>query len=147
MSWGTRPIQYSILVCVAGSGHVATSTNHTSTSPWKVVTLAHEPFLETVACASSALCIAADINGNLLASTSPGGGAAAWTSTPVDAGDKQPLVQGSWKFTRLTDTHNALLGVTCVGTKFCVVVAHGGVGRAGRSGGPGARAGLALRRP
>ena len=38
----------------------------------------------------------------------------------------KPLVQGSWRFTKLTDTHNALLGVTCVGSKFCVVVAHGG---------------------
>ena len=79
-------------------------------SAWRQVHIGEPDFDQytDVACPSAALCVATDLQSGRIVYS------------------KKPLVQGSWKFTKLTDTHNALLGVTCVGTKFCVVVAHGG---------------------
>ena len=67
---------------------ILTSTAPTVNGPWKSrkVEPANQFFtLFGISCPSKTLCVAADDNGDVLTSTNPTGGAAAWTRTPVDA--------------------------------------------------------------
>src|SRR5438445_10673591 len=59
--------------------------------------------LPAASCPSSSLCVAVDVNGNVVTSSNPTGGATAWRVTNVD---------GS----------NALTGVSCPSSVFCVAV-------------------------
>src|SRR5256712_5179038 len=63
--------------------------------------------LSDVSCPSSGLCFAVDNAGNLVASSNPTGGVAAWTVTRVD---------GS----------NSLFGVSCPSGSFCAVADNAG---------------------
>jgi hypothetical protein len=106
-----------------------------------------------VSCASRALCVAAGDVG-FSVSSDPAGGASAWRQVHVGeadfdqytdvacpsktlcvAGDLQsgrivhsttPLVQGSWKFTKLAGEHTRFSAASCADRRFCVVVADSG---------------------
>jgi hypothetical protein len=64
-------------------------------------------FLNGVSCPSSGLCVAVDGSGNVVTSSNPTGGAAAWTVTNVDG-------------------TNILKGVSCPSSGLCVAVDEGG---------------------
>jgi hypothetical protein len=75
-----------------------------------------------VTCSSSVFCVAMDTGGNVVTSSNPTGGAAAWTLTPVEAS-------------------YYLTGVSCPSSVLCVAVDSGGnvvIGRA--SGGAASQA-------
>jgi Bacterial Ig-like domain (group 3) len=63
--------------------------------------------LEGVSCPSSGLCVAVDQFGNVVTSSNPTGGAAAWTVTHVDG-------------------INSLAGVSCASSSLCVAVDRSG---------------------
>lgn len=69
--------------------------------------------LLAVSCPSSALCVAIELDGNVLTSTDPTGGAAAWTATHVDA-------------TNLNDDSNVLEDISCPSTSLCVAIDSSG---------------------
>jgi hypothetical protein len=56
-----------------------------------------------VSCPSSGLCVAVDDNGNVVVSSNPTGGAAAWTVTNIDG-------------------NNSLRGVSCPSIDLCFAV-------------------------
>jgi adhesin/invasin len=62
--------------------------------------------LDAVSCASASFCAAVDSSGNVLTSTDPTGGAAAWTSASIDS--------------------NGLTGVSCPSASLCVAVDSAG---------------------
>lgn len=65
--------------------------------------------LTAVSCPSASLCVAVDVEGDVLTSTNPTGGASAWTTTPVDAS-------------------HFLNAIACPTTSLCVAVdGHGNV--------------------
>jgi hypothetical protein len=105
-------------------------------------------YLNAVSCASSSLCVAVDFVGNVVTSSTPTGGAAAWTVTHVDdffmplSGVSCPssglcvavdisgnVVTSSnptggaaaWTVTHVDGT-NFLSGVSCTGSGLCVAV-------------------------
>jgi hypothetical protein len=47
-------------------------------------------YLNAISCPSASLCVAGDQAGNVFTSTSPAGGASAWTSAAVDIPGCQP---------------------------------------------------------
>lgn len=61
--------------------------------------------LSDISCPTKGLCVAVDYDGNVLVSTSPTGGAGAWSSAHVDSSEK-----------------NLLSGVSCPTTGLCVAV-------------------------
>jgi hypothetical protein len=63
--------------------------------------------LKGVSCPSSGLCVAVDQSGNVVTSSNPTGGAAAWTVTHVDG-------------------FNSLSGVSCPSSGLCVAVDQSG---------------------
>jgi hypothetical protein len=76
------------------------------------VRIDHQPpftgaFLSGLSCPTTGLCVAVDTNGNVITSTNPTGGAAAWTVTHVDG-------------------VNPILAVSCPTTSFCVAVDEAG---------------------
>ncbi|MHB1930279.1 MAG: hypothetical protein ACYCUG_12815, partial [Acidimicrobiales bacterium] len=56
-----------------------------------------------ISCPSVSLCVAVDVNGNVVTSTNPTGGVSAWTAANVDPG-------------------NTLSGVSCPSASLCVAV-------------------------
>jgi hypothetical protein len=101
----------SLCVAVDAEGNVLTSTDPAGgAGAWSVAhaddtvtTDGGQAALADVSCPSSSLCVAVDDAGNLIASTNPTGGAAAWTVADVDG----------------TAT---LLGVSCASGSLCVAV-------------------------
>lgn len=108
-------------VAVDDQGNVVTSNNPTGgsaawtrthvggdcTNPEKWTSC----LLNGLSCPSSALCVAVDSDGNVVTSSDPTGGPAAWTVTNVDS-------------VRLStvDSSNALIGISCPDTNLCVAV-------------------------
>ena len=87
-----------------------------------------------VSCPSTQLCVAFDGNGNVLTSTDPSGGAAAWASAHVDA---TVVPCGSHEANTCAGTITAL---TCPSTRLCVAVDSNGfvLTSTDPTGGPGA---------
>ena len=67
--------------------------------------------IDSISCPSATLCLAGDDAGNILSSTTPGGGRAAWSSAAVD-------VHAGGQFT--------IEGLSCPSTTLCVAVDNGG---------------------
>ena len=106
---------------VSSNGDVATSTDPTDASSWKVTTV--DPYAGAVAisCPSSSMCVGADPIGDLIASGDPMGGAAAWSvGNPFGA-----------------TTYDDLLfhAIACPSTTVCVVAAPGALATTTSSGG------------
>jgi len=83
-----------LCVAVDTSGNAVTSTNPSGgASAWATTAVDPEPSggnpdansIEAISCPNSTLCVAGDFSGNVLTSTNPTGGAAAWTLAPVDS--------------------------------------------------------------
>jgi hypothetical protein len=75
---------------------------------WAPVRIDHQPpfsgnLLTGVSCVGASFCVAVDVVGNVITSTNPTGGAAAWTVTNVDGGRN-------------------IRAVSCPATNFCVAV-------------------------
>jgi hypothetical protein len=104
---------------VDANGNVLTSSNPTGGAAAWTTTLVDNPSpdistrggLDDVSCASIGLCVVVDVNGNVVTSTNPLGGATAWTLTNVDGG-------------------NELSGVSCPNVSLCVAVDADGNGNA-----------------
>lgn len=92
----------------SATGAVTISTNPVANSPnWSAAAmLVSGGWIDGVSCASSGQCVAVDSDGDVHATTNPGGGASAWNSAPL----MSPLPIGA---------------VTCVPGPFCVLT--GGV--------------------
>lgn len=108
-----------VCVVVDANGNVLTSSNPTGGAAAWTVTLVDRPDIEVstrgglagVSCPSSSLCVAVDVNGNVVTSSNPTRGAGAWTLTNVDGG-------------------NELRDVSCPNVSLCVGVDADGNGNA-----------------
>ena len=108
-----------ICVAVDGSGNVVTSSNPTGGAPAWTVSHVHgmlavqlglgDFVMPRLSCPSSRLCVAMDGIGNVVTSSNPTGGAAAWTLTNTDV-----------------DAFNYLSGVSCPSVSICVAVDRSG---------------------
>ena len=111
----------SLCVAVDEAGNAVTSTNPTGgSSAWHVAHVDPGDLctpssgchgLSGVSCPSRSLCVAADVEGSVLTSTNPTGGARAWTTATV-----QGNIPG------IFDT----VGVSCPSPSFCLAVNGGG---------------------
>jgi hypothetical protein len=112
----------SLCVAVDIVGNVVTSSNPTGGSgAWKVahvdgssciVSETGAPcFLSSVSCPSVDLCVAADESGNVVTSTKPTGGAAAWKVTNLNNGG-------------LYDPYSLHSGVSCPTSRLCFGVGN-----------------------
>jgi hypothetical protein len=92
----------TVTFCVAADGNdVWTSTTPTET--WSAPVQILVGSLTALTCRSASLCLATDDRGDVLASTDPAGGAAAWSLAQVDGA-------------------NGLTGVSCASPSLCVAV-------------------------
>jgi hypothetical protein len=129
------------------SGEVWTSTDPASGS-WQVAELGEELDLRGVSCASPTLCVAVGFHGEVVVSSNPAGGAAAWASVgaPGGPGSLQGVtclpglcVTGNTGGNILTSTSAGagwkatsgggsvqITGVACPTTSQCVVVDNNG---------------------
>src|SRR5260370_4908977 len=116
------PTPTSILVTPASSPMPTASPNPTAGSPliWAApVRVDHQPpffgsKLVGVSCSSIRLCVAVDyIGGNVVTSSDPTGGVAAWTVTNVDR-------------SRWNSSGHTLSGVSCPSISLCVAVDNSG---------------------
>src|SRR6202521_6152184 len=104
-----------------GTPALAVGSSLTWAAPVRIVQ--QPPFtgslLDGVSCPTSSMCVAVDSAGNVLTSTNPTGGTAAWTVTNVD-------------------TANPMSGVSCPTTTFCVATDGAGnvVSSTNPTGGP-----------
>jgi Bacterial Ig-like domain (group 3) len=130
--YGVSCSSSGLCVAVDGGGNVVTSSNPTGGAvAWTVthvddgstacVTFSVCTSLTGVSCPSSGLCVAVDVSGNVVTSSNPTGGAAAWTVTHVDG-----LPYGT----------NALSGVSCTSSGLCVAVDGSGYGNVVTSSNP-----------
>jgi hypothetical protein len=112
----------SLCVALDIVGNVVTSTNPTGGSgAWSVahvdgsscvVTETGAPcYLSSVSCPSVDLCVAVDESGNVVTSTKPTGGAAAWKVTNLNNGG-------------LYDPYSLHAGVSCLTSRLCVGVGN-----------------------
>jgi hypothetical protein len=85
-----------------GEGNILTSTTP-ATGPWTATYMEgnYEFAIEGMACPSTTLCVAADRNGDILTSTNPTGGRAAWETAEIPDGHE--------------------MAVSCASTTFCAV--------------------------
>jgi hypothetical protein len=92
--------------CVATSGPLFISTDPAGGGPsWKKVSGVLNGDTETVACASSSVCVGSDVALDLATSSNPTGGATAWTSSYVPPDSPR----------------NSLgIGLSCAGVNLCV---------------------------
>jgi len=108
-----------IAVCFAGlSASSALAAPAGWTSPI-LIDPSSTTTINAISCPSTALCVGVDDNGNLMTSSNPQSGAAAWTVTDVD-GDGPSVSSG--------ETGTSVTGISCPLTSLCVAVdANGNV--------------------
>lgn len=93
------------------SGHILTSTGPASPSTsWQIADMGEFDYPRAVSCASESFCAVADDRGNVLVSTEPTGGIAAWTKVPLDA----EAVENETSFN--------FLDVSCPSASFCAAI-------------------------
>jgi hypothetical protein len=102
LSTGKPGQLYSVGCEVETAGIDSLSVNSSGFAAWRVTDFPVEPrALYGVSCPSVSLCVAVDDAGNVITSTNPTGGPAAWTVTHVDK-------------------NNSIRAVTCPSTSLCV---------------------------
>lgn len=111
----------SLCVAVDEAGNAVTSTNPTGgSSAWHVAHVDPGAFctpssgchgMSGVSCPSRSLCVAADVEGSVLTSTNPTGGARAWITATVEGN-----IPGIF----------STVGVSCPSPSFCLAVNGGG---------------------
>ena len=90
------------------SGIDSLAVNSSGFAAWRATSLPVSPrALNDVSCPSVSLCVAADNEGNVITSTNPTGGPAAWTLTHVDK-------------------NNSINAVACPSTSLCVATDNAG---------------------
>jgi len=96
-------------LCVTGNaGAMITSSKPTVASSWRAVVAGTGLPLKGVSCPSPTACAAVDNNSDVLVSTDPTGGAAAWSFTNVIPAPSTPH-----------GDQNAMFGISCPTTSFC----------------------------
>jgi hypothetical protein len=74
----------SLCLAVGGEGALDVSTDPAASSGWIPYQIDNNNDLHSIACASITLCVAGDAVGNVVSSSSPTGGATAWTPALID---------------------------------------------------------------
>jgi hypothetical protein len=108
-------------LCLSGNneGNLLTSTSPRQASSWRQRNGGGSVLVTGTSCPSSSACIAVDNNGHVSTSTTPTGGASAWTSTAV-----APYSPETEEFD--PEHPNGLFGASCPSGSFCTVVGSGG---------------------
>jgi hypothetical protein len=122
----------TLCVAVDAAGDIITSQNPTGgAGAWAVSKVdssatsnnadnAGPVLLRGVSCPSASLCVAVDAAGNVLASTNPAGGSAAWTITHADANRTYGCSEGGLA------CQPPLVGISCPSTALCAAVDFSG---------------------
>jgi hypothetical protein len=83
----SRPQQLWLCAVAIGLAGVLAPTAAASGLSWSTPSSIDTQPLFAVSCPSTSLCVATDLNGNVLTSTNPTGGATAWTLASADPGE------------------------------------------------------------
>lgn len=165
-AWGAEVVNFAVTgiscpadsLCVTSGGiNLMTSTHVTDANAgrWQAVTVSGGEWdtLESISCPSNSFCAAVDKEGNLLTSTNPTGGSAAWNEENIDGGnslssiscpsasfctaaDRQGNVltsvdptggAGEWATAHVEEASYEIDSLTCQSSSLCVAWSHSNV--------------------